>query len=195
MTSKTSTGLRQVRSTAATIAAATLVAVLASGCGNDDAASAAPAGWGSLKSEGVTVGYPKGWKALPPGRSGKAKGVAATLTRNGQVVAELELRPKFMQTSDVDMASQGARATYVLGAGSESEKNIRVKGSDAARRTVYAPQKSNGAEHMPPAGTEVEGTDVVGMADGSPFLVRTVWKQGAVPASDVDRIVKSIQVG
>ncbi|MEV5278408.1 hypothetical protein [Streptomyces sp. NPDC052811] len=177
-----------------TACAVALSAALVTGCGSDTKA-ATPQGWETLDAQGVAVDHPAGWKTVPAGQLAKTNEVAATLTRSGGIVAKIAVQKKFMQTSDVDMAAMGAKATYVLGGGTTDQKPVTVQGTDKAQRMDYAPQESNGQDQAPPSGTSVEATDVVALdGHGDPFLVRIIRTRDALPQSDLDKIVKSIRV-
>ncbi|MBA0051307.1 hypothetical protein E0L36_10515 [Streptomyces sp. AJS327] len=175
---------------------ALLLGAVLVGCGSDSRSAAEPEdGGGRLEAGGVSAVCPDGWMVLADDKLPENNDAAAVLREDGEITGKVVIQLDFMRASDTELAAIGAAGSYVFGGRTKSRKDIEVEGTDSAKRLDYEPRESTGRDRVPPRGTVVNGTDVVGMdARDKPFLVRIITERGAVPKADVDRLVSSVAV-
>ncbi|MFF7728221.1 hypothetical protein [Streptomyces sp. NPDC008001] len=183
------------RRAAAAAATTALAGLLVAGCGSEKGGeAAAPEGWRTLDAQQVSVAYPKGFEELPKDKLPKSATAEADLVEDGKTVARVVAQVRFMQTSDLDMAVEGAGAAYEFGGTPKGKKDVKVSGTSAARRIDHE-FKSSGKDGSPPRGTRMTAVDVVGMdKEDHPWVVRVTAPQEKLSQDDLDRIVGSIKV-
>ncbi|MDQ0750996.1 hypothetical protein QF034_005227 [Streptomyces africanus] len=174
-----------------------VTALLLTGCGGGDAtADAAPAGWGTLTTERLSVAYPKGFKEVPAEKGSPYEVARATLTEDGVMTASMTVEFDFgtgMNTAD--MAAVGAESRVQLGATPVKTTEIDVAGPDGpeeARKITYT-FTSKGKKGTPPKGTELAGVMLTGVDTRQrPYLITVNSKEGTLSRGDVSGIIDSI---
>lgn len=173
---------------AAGAAAATTAGLLLLGaCGSG---TGAPQGWRTLEADEVRVSYPKGegWSRVEGGDLGRDDDAAAVLERDGDEVARVAVRLRFMKGGDVGMAAAGAMASLQPGA--------RIKGSDEVTIDGRDAEKIEYTYRASPGGTAYQGVDVVALdGKGEPLLVRINAAEGALTGTEWKQVVGSVHLG
>ncbi|CAM5479845.1 hypothetical protein SVIOM74S_01996 [Streptomyces violarus] len=136
----------------APLAAALLTtAVALTGCGSSEAGSV-PDGWGTLKTKGVDVWYPKGYEEQSPGRRGKHNAAAAVRTEDGRKVSVITVQLGFTEANSAEQAAIAAEAGIQLGADVQGQKDVELAGADEAKRIDFT-FEATGEDGGPPKGT------------------------------------------
>ncbi|MFF3453323.1 hypothetical protein ACFYXH_03150 [Streptomyces sp. NPDC002730] len=181
-----------VHRTTATAAAIAASALLLTACGGEKQAS--PAGWKTLHTKKVDVGYPDGYKELPAGERSKNTDAEAVLTEDGTSTVRISVALDFAQTSRLDMAVLVAEGVYEVGGTPKGEKDVKIPGAKEARQVAHE-FASSGEDGTPAKGTPMTAVDVVGM-DGSdrPWDVRVIAPKGKLSPDELKKIVNTIKV-
>ncbi|WP_328411166.1 hypothetical protein OG542_14315 [Streptomyces violaceus] len=179
----------------ACLAAALLTAVALTGCGSSGSGGASvPDGWGTLKTKGVDVSYPKGYEAQSAAERGKHNAAAAVHTRDGKKVSVITVQLGFTEANSAEQAAIAAEAGIQLGADVEGQKDVELAGTDEARRIDFT-FKATGEDGGPPKGTPVQGVILAGLDSSErSFAVRIDAQEGSLPDGDLDRIIDSVEV-
>ncbi|MFJ8462707.1 hypothetical protein [Streptomyces swartbergensis] len=178
----------------APLAAALLTtAVALTGCGSSEAGSV-PDGWGTLRTKGVDVSYPKGYEEHSAGERGKHNAAAAVRTEGGRKVSVITVQLGFTEANSAEQAAIAAEAGIRMGADVKGQKDVELAGADEAKRIDFT-FKATGEDGGPPKGTPVQGVILAGLdSTDSAFAVRIDAQRGALPDGDLDRIVDSVEV-
>ncbi|WP_019889062.1 hypothetical protein [Streptomyces purpureus] len=187
--------IRTGRRAMAAVGAALLASAVLTGCGGEDAATAVvPQGWGELRTAGVDVACPKGFKEQGAGERSRYNAAAATLTQGGRTVGLITVQLDFTNADSAEEAAIGAEAGVQLGSTIEGTKDVEIAGTDDAKRVDFA-FTSSGEENTPVAGTRVHGTIVTGLdSKDVTFAVRIDAQKGVLDDADLRRIIESIEV-
>ncbi|MFD7240463.1 hypothetical protein [Streptomyces massasporeus] len=180
----------------ACLAAALLTTALAlAGCGDTDSgAGTVPEGWGTLKTKGVNVSYPKGYEEQSAAERGKHNAAAAVRTEGGKKVSVITVQLAFTEANSAEQAAIAAEAGIQMGADVKGQKDVDLAGTDEAKRIDFS-FKATGEDGGPAEGTPVEGVILAGLdPDDTPFAIRIDAQQGALPDGDLDRIIDSVEV-
>jgi hypothetical protein len=177
------------------LAAALLTAVALTGCGSSGSGAASvPDGWGTLKTKGVDVSYPKGYQEQSAGERGKHNAAAAARTENGKTVSIISVQLGFTQANSAEQAAIAAEAGIQMGADVKGRKDVKLAGTDEAKRIDFT-FKSTGEDDDPPKGTPIAGVILTGLdSSGTTFAIRIDAARGELPDADLDRIVTSVEV-
>jgi hypothetical protein len=178
------------------VAAGLLTLALAlAGCGGGDSSSGSvPGGWGTLKTKGVDVSYPKGYEERGAGERGRHNAAAATRSEGGKTVSVITVQLDFTQAGSAEQAAIAAEAGIQMGADVKGQKDVKLAGTDEAKRVDFS-FKSTGEDGGPPKGTPVEGVILTGLdSSGKTFAVRIDAQRGSLPDADLDRIIDSVEV-
>ncbi|MFE1248207.1 hypothetical protein [Streptomyces sp. NPDC058741] len=180
----------------ACLAAALLTTAAAlTGCGSSGSgADAVPEGWGTLKTEGVDVSYPKGYERQSTAERGPHNAAAAVRTRDGRKVSVLTVQLGFTEADSAEQAGIAAEAGIQMGADVEGQKDVELAGTGEARRIDFS-FRATGEDGGPAKGTPVEGVILAGLdSAGTAFAVRIDAERGTLPEEDLERIVDSVRV-
>ena len=181
-----------------TFLAAGLLTALLAGCGdgNSDSASV-PDDWGTLKTKGVDVSYPKGsggYEEQSAAERGKYNAAAAVRTESGRTVSIITVQLGFTQADSAEQAAIAAEAGIQMGAKVKGDKDVKLSGTDEAKRIDFT-FKSAGQDDDPPKGTPVEGVILTGLdSSGKTFAVRVDAVEGKLSDADLAKIVDSVEV-
>ncbi|MEU0248902.1 hypothetical protein ABZ192_32180 [Streptomyces sp. NPDC006235] len=178
----------------ALLAAALLTASVAlTGCGSSDAGSV-PDGWGTLRTKGVDVSYPKGYEEQSAGERGKHNAAAAVRTEGGRKVSVITVQLRFTEANSAEQAAIAAEAGIQMGADVKGQKDVELAGADEAKRIDFT-FEATGEDGGPPKGTPVEGVILAGLDSAdTAFAVRVDAQRGSLPDGDLDRIIDSVEV-
>ncbi|MFF7866962.1 hypothetical protein ACFZCT_10935 [Streptomyces qaidamensis] len=180
----------------ACLAAALLTTALAlTGCGGTDSgAGSVPEGWGTLKTKGVDVSYPKGYAEQSAAERGKHNAAAAVRTEGGRKVSVITVQLAFTEANSAEQAAIAAEAGIQLGAKVEGQQDVELAGADGAKRIDFS-FKATGEDGGPAAGTPVEGVILAGLDSAdTAFAIRIDAQRGSLPDADLDRIIDSVEV-
>ncbi|WP_369197087.1 hypothetical protein [Streptomyces djakartensis] len=180
----------------ACLAAALLTTALAlTGCGDPDpGAGSVPEGWGTLRTKGVDVSYPKGWQEQSAAERGGHNAAAAVRTEGGRKVAVVTVQLGFTEAGSAEQAAIAAEAGIQMGAKVQGQKDVDLAGTDDAKRIDFS-FAATGEDGGPAKGTPVEGVILTGLdSSGTTFAVRIDARQGSLPDGDADRIIDSVEV-
>ncbi|MFC9128948.1 hypothetical protein ACFT4A_19145 [Streptomyces sp. NPDC057099] len=176
-------------------AAALLTAMALTGCGGSGSGgSSVPDGWGTLKTKGVDVSYPKGYEEQSAAERGKHNAAAATRTEDGKKASVVTVQLGFTEANSAEQAAIAAEAGIQLGADVKGQKDVELAGTDEAKRIDFT-FKATGEDGGPAKGTPVQGVILTGLdsKDGT-FAIRIDAQEGSLPEKDLDRIVDSVEV-
>ncbi|MGY6023135.1 hypothetical protein [Streptomyces spinosirectus] len=181
-----------------TFLAAGLLTAFLAGCGGGGSNSAAvPGGWGTLKTKGVDVSYPKGsggFREQPDAERSRYNAAAADRTENGRTVSIITVQLNFTQANSAEQAAIAAEAGIQMGASVKGDKDVKLAGADEAKRIDFS-FKSTGQDGGPPKGTPVKGVILTGLdSSDKTFAVRVDAVEGKLSDADLDKIVKSVEV-
>jgi len=179
------------------LAAGLLTAFLA-GCGDGGSGSAAvPDGWGTLRTKGVDVSYPKGsdgYREQSGAERSKYNAAAAVRRENGRTVSIITVQLNFTQANSAEQAAIAAEAGIQMGASVKGDKDVKLAGADGAKRIDFS-FKSTGQDGDPPKGTPVKGVILTGLdSSDKTFAVRIDAVEGKLSDADLNKIVKSVEV-
>ncbi|GGL76857.1 hypothetical protein GCM10010129_20790 [Streptomyces fumigatiscleroticus] len=176
------------------VAAGLLTALLA-GCGETDADSASvPDGWGTLRTKGVSVAYPRGYREQSAAERSRYNAAAAVRTEGGRTVSVITVQLDFTQAGSAEQAAIGAEAGIQMGADVKGEKDVELAGTDEAKRIDFT-FEATGEDGGPPKGTPVEGVILTGLdSSGTAFAVRVDAQRGKLSDADLRSIVDSVEV-
>ncbi|WP_039933574.1 hypothetical protein [Streptomyces viridochromogenes] len=180
----------------ACLAAALLTtAVALTGCGSSGSgAGEVPEGWGTLKTKGVDVSYPKGYEEQSAAERGEHNAAAAVRTEGGRKVSVVTVQLGFTEANSAEQAAIAAEAGIQLGADVEGQKDVDLAGTDEAKRIDFS-FKATGEDGGPAAGTPVEGVILAGLdSHDTTFAIRIDAERDALPDGDLDRIIDSVEV-
>jgi hypothetical protein len=180
----------------ACLAAALLTtAVALTGCGSSDSGTGSvPEGWGTLRTKGVDVSYPKGYEEQSAAERGKHNAAAAVRTEGGKKVSVVTVQLGFTEANSAEQAAIAAEAGIQMGADVKGQKDVELAGTDGAKRIDFS-FKATGEDGGPAKGTPVEGVILAGLdPDDTAFAVRIDAQQGSLPDGDLDRIIDSVEV-
>ncbi|MFE9556537.1 hypothetical protein ACFYMW_29425 [Streptomyces sp. NPDC006692] len=184
------------RRAAAALGSGVLAVAFLAGCGSDKAGGAAsvPDGWGTLKTPTVDVSYPKGYVAQSAAERSKYNAAAATRTESGITVSTITVQIGFTNADSAEEAAIGAEAGIQLGATLLNTTDVKVAGTDTAKRVEFE-FSSTGEDHLPPKGTRIRGVIVTGLdSRKQAFAVRVDAQKGKLDDGDLEKIVKSVEV-
>ncbi|MFH0246158.1 hypothetical protein ACGRHY_27920 [Streptomyces sp. HK10] len=175
-----------------------VVGALLTGCGGGGEAAQVPEGWGTLKTERLTVAYPQGFEETASRDGGPYEVARATLTEKGRMTASMTVEFDFGKgLNDADMAAGGAKARIQLGATPVKTTEIEVAGPggrEEARRIDYS-FTFRGKEGGPPEGTEMDGVMLAGVdTEQRPYLITVNSVKGALSERDVADIAGSVEL-
>lgn len=176
----------------------TALTALLAGCGDGGSDSAAvPDGWGTLRTKGVDVSYPKGsdgYREQSGADRSKYNAAAADRTENGRTVSIITVQLGFTQADSAEQAAIGAEAGIQMGASVKGDKDVKLAGTDEAKRIDFS-FKSAGQDGDPPKGTPVKGVILTGLdSSDKTFAVRIDAVAGKLSDADLARIIKSVEV-
>ncbi|WDV54162.1 hypothetical protein PV963_29285 [Streptomyces coeruleorubidus] len=176
------------------LAAALLTtAVALTGCASSEAGSV-PDGWGTLRTKGVDVSYPKGYEEQGAGERGRHNAAAAVRTEGGRKVSVITVQLGFTEANSAEQAAIAAEAGIQMGADVKGHKDVELAGADEAKRIDFT-FKATGEDGGPPKGTPVGGVILAGLdSTDSAFAVRIDAQRGSLPDGDLDRIIDSVEV-
>lgn len=184
---------RGVRTLAAALGGTALAGALLTGCGGGEDAGPAE-GFERLKTERVSVDYPKGWQVQSAQDRGALADGAVVLTKGGHQLGKISVVLDFDETQDADAAAVSVLSDHQLQGKTEDIKNVSVDGTDDGRRVDYS-FKAAGTSASPPKGTRVNGVDVLGTdKKGETFLVRINGTQGALDSGALKAVADSVRV-
>ncbi|WP_112469214.1 hypothetical protein [Streptomyces triticisoli] len=181
------------------LTAGLLAAVVAlAGCGKRSTHTASvPEGWGTLKTRGVSVSYPQGpggYVEQSPAERSKYNAAAAVREESGRTVSMITVQLDFTQARSVEQAAIAAEAGIRMGAKVQGEKDVKLADTDHAKRIDFT-FTSTGEDGNPPKGTPVKGVILAGLdSNGQAFAVRIDAARGALPSTDLKKIIDSVQV-
>ncbi|MFI1162507.1 hypothetical protein ACH4UM_02610 [Streptomyces sp. NPDC020801] len=169
-----------------------------SGCGTGGAGSASvPGGWGTLRTKGVSVSYPRGVGGyVEQGAAERSRYNAAAAVRKeaGRTVSMITVQLAFTRADSAEQAAIAAEAGIRMGAKVQGEKDVELAGTDRAKRVDFT-FTSTGEGGGPPKGTPVKGVILTGLdSSAKAFAVRIDTARGALPAADLQKIVDSVEV-
>jgi hypothetical protein len=197
--SRTAAG-RGARRAGALLAGACAAALVLTGCdgqggGASSAAGSVPSGWGTLKTRGVDVSYPKpAYREQGAGERSGYDAAAAVRTEQGVKVSLITVQLDFTQAGSAEDAAVAAEAGVQLGATIKGDKKVKVHGTDDARRVDFD-YGSTGKGGTPPKGTRISGVILTGLdSKGKTFAVRIDAREGLLPDADLKKIVDSVEV-
>jgi hypothetical protein len=174
----------------------TAAALALAGCGGDDA-GAAPDGWGTLDTKGVSVSYPKGsdgFREQTDAERSEHNAAAAQRVQDGRTVSVMTVQLGFTKAGSAEQAAIAAEAGIALGARVTSDKDVKLAGTDEAKRVDFT-FRSTGEDGGPPKGTTVDGVILTGLdSAGKTFAVRVDAQRGKLSAADLKKIVTSVEV-
>ncbi|WP_405869679.1 MULTISPECIES: hypothetical protein [unclassified Streptomyces] len=178
-----------------TFLAAGLLTAFLAGCGEGNANSASvPDGWGTLKTKGVDVSYPKGYEKQSAAERGKYNAAAAVRTESGRTVSLVTVQLDFTQANSAEQAAIAAEAGIQMGASVKGDKDVKLTGTDEAKRIDFT-FKSTGQDDDPPKGTPVEGVILTGLdSSDKTFAIRVDSARGKLSDADLKKIVESVEV-
>ncbi|MDN0195443.1 hypothetical protein [Streptomyces sp. S.PNR 29] len=187
--------LKPMKTRRACLAAALLTAVALAGCQDSDAGAAAvPDGWGTLKTKGVDVSYPSGYREQSDGERSKYNAAAAERTENGKTVSVITVQLGFTQADSAEQAAIAAEAGIQMGADVKGQKDVELAGTEEARRIDFT-FESTGEDGGPPEGTPIEGVILTGLdSSDTTFAIRVDAARGELSDTDLEKIVKSVEV-
>lgn len=183
---------------AAGLVSAMCAALLLTGCGGDgQEADSVPGGWGTLKTKGVDVSYPKGsagYVERGADQRSEHNAAEAVRTEGGTIVSMITVQLGFTDADSAEEAAIAAEAGVQLGATLKGEKDVQLAGADEAKRVDFE-FSSTGDENTPPKGTRLQGVILTGLdSREKTFAVRIDAKKGALDDADLSRIIDSVQV-
>ncbi|MFE5511183.1 hypothetical protein ACFQ9J_11300 [Streptomyces sp. NPDC056529] len=175
--------------------AAGAAGLLLTACGSGGTAGTTPEGWGTLRTERLTVAHPAAFEEVAPDRGNTHEVARATLTEGGVLVGAMSVEFDHGSLNTVEMAAVGAEARIQLGATLAKTTEIRVAGPGGraeARKITYA-FTSRGRAGTPPSGARLEGVMVTGVdARSRPYLITVNSEEGTLSDRDVTAIVESV---
>ncbi|MEV5355148.1 hypothetical protein [Streptomyces sp. NPDC052693] len=180
----------------ARLAAALLTtAVALTGCGSSGSGAAeVPDGWGTLRTKGVDVSYPKGYAQQSAAERGKHNAAAAVRTEGGRKVSVITVQLGFTEAASAEQAAIAAEAGIQLGAKVRGQKDVELAGADEAKRIDFS-FAATGEDGGPAKGTPVEGVILTGLdSSDTAFAIRVDAARGTLPEADLDRIIDSVEV-
>jgi hypothetical protein len=180
----------------ARLAAALLTTVVAlTGCGSSGSgAGSVPEGWGTLKTKGVDVSYPKGYEEQSAAERGRHNAAAAVRTEDGRKVSVITVQLGFTEANSAEQAAIAAEAGIQLGAKVAGQKDVELAGADEAKRIDFS-FTATGEDGGPAKGTPIEGVILTGLdSSDTTFAIRVDARQGSLPDGDLDRIIDSVEV-
>ncbi|MEG8276789.1 hypothetical protein [Streptomyces sp. AHA2] len=180
----------------ACLAAALLTTALTlTGCGEPDpGAGSVPEGWGTLRTKGVDVSYPAGWREQSAAERGRHNAAAAVRTQGSRKVAVVTVQRGFTEAGSAEQAAIAAEAGIQLGAEVRGQEDVDLAGTDDAKRIDFS-FAATGEDGGPAEGTPVDGVILTGLdSSGTTFAVRIDASRGSLPDGDLDRIVDSVEV-
>ncbi|MGW2860285.1 hypothetical protein [Streptomyces sp. NPDC001205] len=166
------------------------------GCGSDKVGGSAsvPQGWHTLKTPTVSVSYPEGYTEQGPANRSKYNAAAAVRTENGTTVSTLTVQIGFTNADSAEEAAIGAEAGIQMGASLLNTTDVKVAGTDAAKRVEFE-FSSSGEDHLPAKGTRIHGVIVTGLdSKKQAFAVRVDAQKGKLDGADLEKIIKSVEV-
>ncbi|MGW1889667.1 hypothetical protein ACWCP6_05300 [Streptomyces sp. NPDC002004] len=166
-----------------------------SGCGGDrQGAGSAPEGWGTLRTKGVDVSYPKGYVAQGAAERSKYNAAAAVRKEGGTTVSTITVQLNFTNADSAEEAAIGAEAGVQLGSTLGGTKGVKLAGTDDAKRVDFE-FSSTGRDGLPPKGTRIKGVILTGLdSKKKTFAVRIDARKGALADNDLKKIIDSVQV-
>jgi hypothetical protein len=169
--------------------------VTLTGCGKGDSNSASvPGGWGTLKTKGVSVSYPKEYEEQGTAARGKYNAAAAVWTKGGKTVSTITVQLGFTQANSAEQAAIGAEAGIQMGASVGAEKDVKLAGTDDAKLIDFT-FRSTGEDADPPKGTPVKGVILAGLdSSGKTFAIRVDRIAGTLSDADLKKVVASVEV-
>jgi hypothetical protein len=181
-----------------TFLAAGLLTAFLAGCGDGNANSASvPDDWGTLKTKGVDVSYPKGsdgYRQQSAAERGKYNAAAAVRTENGRTVSVITVQLDFTRANSAEQAAIAAEAGIQMGASVKGDKDVKLAGADEAKRIDFT-FKSTGQDDDPPKGTPVKGVILTGLdSSDKTFAIRVDAVEGKLSDADLAKIVDSVEV-
>ncbi|MFJ6559224.1 hypothetical protein ACIQMV_05000 [Streptomyces sp. NPDC091412] len=168
------------------------------GCGRGDADSASvPDGWGTLSTKGVSVSYPAGsggYVEQSAAERGKYNAAAAVREKSGRTVSVITVQLDFTRAGSAEQAAIAAEAGIRMGAKVEGEKDVKLTGTDQAKRIDFT-FDSTGEDGDPPKGTSIRGVILTGLdsADRT-FAIRIDAARGVLSSADLRGIIDSVRV-
>ncbi|MER5180252.1 hypothetical protein ABT009_18080 [Streptomyces sp. NPDC002896] len=188
----------RVRTFAGLVSGVCAAALLLTGCGGGDQdAGSVPSGWGTLKTKGVDVSYPKGsggYVEQSAAERSKHNAAAAVRTENGTTVSTITVQLDFTNADSAEEAAIAAEAGVQLGSTLKGEKDVKLAGTDEAKRVDFE-FSSTGEKGTPPKGTRIQGVILTGLdSRKKTFAVRIDAQKGALDDADLKKIIDSVQV-
>ncbi|MET8247729.1 hypothetical protein ABZV31_26985 [Streptomyces sp. NPDC005202] len=181
---------------AAGLLTAAALTLSACGKGASDTASV-PDGWGTLKTKGVSVSYPKGptgYVEQSAAERSRYNAAAAVRKQGGRTVSTITVQLDFTQADSAEQAAIAAEAGIQMGASVKGEKNVKPAGTDEAKRIDFT-FKSTGEAGNPPKGTPIKGVILTGLdSSGTTFAVRIDAARGTLSDGDLKKITDSVEV-
>ncbi|MET7714770.1 hypothetical protein [Streptomyces sp. NPDC005407] len=184
-----------VRRAAAVLGAGIFASAILTGCGSEDsAASTVPEGWKTLKTSSVSVSYPPGFAEQGDAERSKFNAAAATLTEAGKAVGMITVQLDFTNADSAEEAAIGAKAGVQLGSTLKGQRDVKVAGTDDAKRIDFE-FSSTGKANTPPKGTRIGGVIVTGLdSKDKTFAVRIDAQKGKLDDADLKKIIDSVEV-
>ncbi|MGW5122605.1 hypothetical protein ACWEQ7_00795 [Streptomyces sp. NPDC004069] len=180
------------------IAALLAAAAALTGCGKGDAGSASvPDGWGTLNTKGVSVSYPagpRGYVEQSSAERSRYNAAAAVREESGRTVSIITVQLDFTRADSAEQAAIAAEAGLGLGAKVAGEKDVKLAGTDRAKRIDFT-FDSTGEDGNPPKGTPIRGVILTGLDPaGRTFAIRIDAARGTLSSADLRGIVDSVRV-
>ncbi|MFD3971617.1 hypothetical protein [Streptomyces cyaneofuscatus] len=194
------------RAATATLGLSLLLAL--TGCGDDADAAAdgkapVPAGWSTLDTDSLSVGYPKdqGYVEQPAAERSRSNAAVALKVEDGIRTGMVSVQLNFATgVSDAAEAAAAAGAGIGLSSTRKATEDVRLAGPSTARdardaRRIDYDFTADGKEDTPNRGTPMTGVLVAGVDSGGvPFVVRLNAARDTVDGEDLDAFVGSITV-
>ncbi|NJP50932.1 hypothetical protein HCJ93_12835 [Streptomyces sp. SBST2-5] len=178
-------------------AAAGLLALLLTACGNDSSSSASaevPDGWRTLETPRVSVACPPGFREQDDSRRSKHNAAAAELRADGRTVALITVQLDFTRANNAEQAAIAAEAGIQLGADVKGTDEVELSGTDDARRIDFT-FEATGEGGGPAKGATVDGVILTGLdSEQETFAIRIDAQRGKLADADLKRIVDSVEV-
>src|SRR5690606_37679098 len=121
-------------------AAAGLLALLLTACGNDSSSAASaevPDGWRTLETPRGAVACPPRVPEQDDSRRSKHSAAAADLRADGRTVALITVQLDFTRANNAEQAAIAAEAGIQLGADVKGTDEVELSGTDDARRIDF----------------------------------------------------------
>ena len=184
-----------VRRAVAALGAGIFASAILTGCGSaDSAAGTVPEGWKTLKTLSVSVSYPPGMTEQGEAERSTFNTAAATLTEGGKTVGVITVQLDFTDADSAEEAAIGAEAGIQLGSTLLGQQDVKVAGTDDAKRIDFE-FSSTGEADTPSKGTRIGGVIVTGLdSKGKTFAVRIDAQKGKLDDADLKKIIDSIEV-